>query len=240
MIRTLWYLFVLFVGMVYWGGRVIISALLFHTPHRPGGVYDQAPGAWSRMQLWAAGVQVTVVGGERIPTDRPVVFASNHQSWFDIIGLAANLPGYPRFVYKKEMAKIPILGEAMKRAGHIMIDRQNRQRAFEAYDEAANVIREGMSAVIFPEGTRSRTGEMLPFKKGPFVLAIASQVPIVPVYCAGTFDIMPKGTLWVRPKPVTIRVGEPIETTGLSYEDREDLLQRTQVQIEVLRDAGES
>ena len=81
---------------------------------------------------------------------------------------------------------------------------------------------------------------MLPFKKGPFVLAIASQVPIVPVYCAGTFDIMPKGTLWVRPKPVTIRVGEPIETTGLSYEDREDLLQRTQVQIEALRDVGES
>lgn len=238
--RALWYLTVLCIGTVYWGGRVIISALVFRTPHRPGGVYDQAPGGWSQMQLWAAGVPVTVVGAERIPPDRPVVFASNHQSWFDIIALAANLPKYPRFVYKKEMAKIPILGEAMKRAGHIMIDRQNRQQAFEAYEEAASVIRDGMSAVVFPEGTRSRTGELLPFKKGPFVLAIASQVPIVPVYCAGTFAIMPKGTLWVRPKPVTIRVGEPIETEGLRYEDREDLLQRTRVQIEALRDMGES
>lgn len=192
------------------------------------------------MQLSAAGVKVTVEGAEHIPKDQPVVFVSNHQSWFDIISLAANLPGYPRFVYKKEMAKIPILGEALKRAGHILIDRQNRQKAFEAYEEAARVIREGMSAVVFPEGTRSRTGELLPFKKGPFVLAIASQVPLVPVYCAGTFGIMRKGSMRVRPHPVTLRLGEPIETKGLTYDDREDLLRRTRAAIMALRDVGDS
>lgn len=192
------------------------------------------------MQLSAAGVKVTVEGAEHIPKDQPVVFVSNHQSWFDIISLAANLPGYPRFVYKKEMAKIPILGEALKRAGHILIDRQNRQKAFEAYEEAARVIREGMSAVVFPEGTRSRTGELLPFKKGPFVLAIASQVPLVPVFCAGTFGIMPKGSMRVRPHPVTLRLGEPIETKGLTYDDREDLLRRTRAAIMALRDVGDS
>ncbi|MEE8135241.1 MAG: lysophospholipid acyltransferase family protein [Gemmatimonadales bacterium] len=238
MIRALWYIAVLVVGTLWWGSRVVGASLL-RIPNRPGGVYDQAPGGWSQLQLSAAGVKVTVEGAERIPKDQPVVFVSNHQSWFDILSLAANLPGYPRFVYKKEMARIPVLGEALKRAGHILIDRQNRQRAFEAYDEAARVIREGMSAVVFPEGTRSRTGEMLPFKKGPFVLAIASQVPLVPVYCAGTFGIMPKGTLWVRPLPVTLRLGEPIETKGLTYDDREDLLQRTRAAIEALREAGD-
>ena len=81
---------------------------------------------------------------------------------------------------------------------------------------------------------------MLPFKKGPFVLAIAAQAPLMPVYCANTFEIMPKGTLWVRPRPVTIRIGEPIATDGLTYEDREDLLQRTRTAIEALRDRGAS
>jgi len=238
-IRTLWYLAVLTAGTFWWGSRVVFASLL-RIPHHPGGVYDQAPGGWSRLQLSAAGVKVTVEGAEHIPKDQPVVFVSNHQSWFDIISLAANLPGYPRFVYKKEMAKIPILGEALKRAGHILIDRQNRQKAFEAYEEAARVIREGMSAVVFPEGTRSRTGELLPFKKGPFVLAIASQVPLVPVYCAGTFGIMRKGSMRVRPHPVTLRLGEPIETKGLTYDDREDLLRRTRAAIMALRDVGDS
>jgi len=238
MIRALWYLAVLTVGTFWWGGRVVFASLL-RIPHRPNGVYDQASGRWSQLQLSAAGVKVTVTGAENIPKDQPVVFVSNHQSWFDIISLAANLPGYPRFVYKKEMDRIPILGQALKRAGHILIDRQNRQQAFSAYDEAATVIRDGMSAVVFPEGTRSRTGEMLSFKKGPFVLAIASQVPMIPVYCAGTFDIMPKGTLWVRPHPVTLRLGQPIETKGLTYDDREALLLQTRAAIEALRDKGD-
>ena len=123
----------------------------------------------------------------------------------------------------------------MHSAGHIYIDRHNRQAAFEAYDEAAACIRKGMSALLFPEGTRSRTGELLPFKKGPFVLALAAQVPIVPVYCAGTFTLLPKGSLRIDPHPVAIMFGEPILTEGKGYEDREELMAATRRAIEQLR-----
>lgn len=219
-----------------WYGLKVVAAALVGVRQRPGGVYDEAARRWARALLRAAGVQVAVRGLEHIPRDRPVVFVSNHQSWFDILALAASIPVSFRFVSKKELAKVPLLGRAMRAAGHIFIDRQNRQRAFDAYQDAVRVIRGGMSAVVFPEGTRSRTGELLPFKKGPFVLAIAAQVPMVPVYCAGTFEIMPKGTAWIRPRPVTLLFGEPIPTAGLRYEDREGLLHRVRAILEALRD----
>jgi len=128
----------------------------------------------------------------------------------------------------------------MKSAGQIFIDRKNLAKAFEAYEEAAQAVRDGLNAVVFAEGTRSHTGELQPFKKGPFVFAIASQVPVIPVYCAGTFDVLRKGSLWVRPGPVTVYFGEPIPTSGMTYEDRGALLERTREVIMGFRvDAGE-
>jgi 1-acyl-sn-glycerol-3-phosphate acyltransferase len=180
-------------------------------------------------------VEYRVVGLEHLPTGRPVVIASNHQSWFDIFLLAAVLPISVRFVAKKELSRVPLLGRAMRQAGHIYIDRQDRRAAFEAYEEASRVIRSGLSAVVFPEGTRSRTGELLPFKKGPFVLAIAAQVPIVPAYCAGTFTLLPKGSFRLRPHPVALLFGRPIDTAGMEYDDRERLMQLTREAIERLR-----
>jgi 1-acyl-sn-glycerol-3-phosphate acyltransferase len=123
----------------------------------------------------------------------------------------------------------------MHSAGHIFINRQNRKEAFEAYDEAAKVIQSGTSAIVFPEGTRSRTGEIQPFKKGPFVLAIAAQVPVVPVYCAGTFTLKAKGRWTITPHPVAVLFGDPILTTGLKYEDRDALSDRVRAAIERLR-----
>ena len=131
---------------------------------------------------------------------------------------------------------IPIFGQAIKAAGHIYIDRQQREAAFESYERAASVIQQGMSALIFAEGTRSRTGNLLPFKKGPFVLAIAAQVPALPVYCAHTFGILPKGHIRVRPRPITLYFGEPIETAGMSYEDRDELSTKVRTVIEGFRD----
>jgi 1-acyl-sn-glycerol-3-phosphate acyltransferase len=238
-VRPIWYLVVLVVLTVYYGFKVIIAGVL-RIPNRPGGLYDEVGRRWSRGLMWGAGVTVRTVGLERVPHDRPVVYVANHQSFFDILALAATVPGQMRFVAKREMAKIPILGPAMKAAGQIFIDRQNRVRAFEAYEEAALAVNAGLNAVVFAEGTRSRTGELQPFKKGPFVFAIASKVPIVPVYCAGTFDILRKGSIWVRPHPVTLYFGEPIPTAGLTYEDREALLERTRAVIMGFRiDAGE-
>jgi 1-acyl-sn-glycerol-3-phosphate acyltransferase len=233
-LRTVWFFLVLTASLIWHGTRVLVAGLL-GVEQRPGGIYDRAARSWARSALWAAGIEYRVIGLEQLPTDRPVVIASNHQSWFDIFLLAAVLPISVRFVAKKELRRVPLLGRAMRQAGHIYIDRQDRRAAFEAYEEASRVIRSGLSAVVFPEGTRSRTGDLLPFKKGPFVLAIAAQVPVVPAYCAGTFTLLPKGSFRLRPHPVALLFGPPIDTAGMTYEDRERLMQLTREAIERLR-----
>ena len=164
-----------------------------------------------------------------------MVYASNHSSMFDIWALSLVLPGSTRFVAKAELARIPVMGPAMLRAGHVTIDRFNRKRAFEAYDRAATTIKSGISTIVFPEGTRSRTGELLPFKNAPFGLAIAAQVPIVPVYVHNTFQIMPKGAWRLRRLPIRIRIGAPIPTAGMTLDDREALRDRVRAAIEALR-----
>jgi 1-acyl-sn-glycerol-3-phosphate acyltransferase len=222
-LRTLWYYVVLIAsGIVHAGGAAVAG--LLRVRNRRGGVYDWAGTGWSRNVLRAAKTPVIADGLEHIPRDRPVIYASNHSSMFDIWALFATLPGSVRFVAKRELFKIPLLGRAMLAAGHIPIDRAARKRAFEAYDEAARTIQRGTSSiVVFPEGTRSRTGELLPFKNAPFGLAIAAQVPIIPVYVHHTFEIMPKGAWQLRPRPIRLLAGPPIMTAGLRPEDRERL-----------------
>ena len=233
MIRTLWFYLVVVVSSVIHATGVIVAALL-GVKRRPGGVYDWGTNDWSRQLLWAAGTPVRVAGIERIP-DGPVVYASNHSSMFDIWALAATLPGSVRIVAKQELAKIPLLGPAMVTAGHVMIDRSNPRRALEAYERAAEVIRSGISAVVFPEGTRSRTGQLLPFKNAPFGLAIAAQVPVVPLYVRDTFEIMPKGRFVLRPRPIRIVIGDPIATAGMTVDDRQQLRDRVHAAIVALK-----
>jgi 1-acyl-sn-glycerol-3-phosphate acyltransferase len=212
----------LFVGTVYYGLKVIFAAT-FRVPYRKGGVYDHAPVGWGRFLLRANGLDAAVEGLEHLSPGQPYVFVSNHLSWVDIWALITLLPDSPRFVSKKELRHFPIIGRAMAEGGQIFIDRQQIRSAMDAYQNAANTVRSGHSAVVFAEGTRSRTGELLPFKKGPFVLAIAAQVPAVPVRVIGTYQVLPSGSNVIRPCPITVRVGEPIATTGMTYEDRDGL-----------------
>ena len=222
-VRTLWYYIVLGVSTVVHALGAFGAGLL-RVKNRRGGVYDWAGTDWARDILRAAGTPVIADGLELIPRDRPVIYASNHSSMFDIWALFATLPGSVRFVAKRELFRIPLLGGAMRAVGHIPIDRAARKKAFEAYDEAARTIQRGTSSiVVFPEGTRSRTGELLPFKNAPFGLAIAAQVPIVPVYVHHTFEILPKGAWRLRPRPIRLLVAPPIPTAGLVPEDRERL-----------------
>src|SRR5216110_2929594 len=233
MIRTVWFYLVLVVSSVIHSTGVLAAALL-GVKRRPGGVYDWGTSDWSRQLLRAAGTPVQVEGLDRIP-DGPVVYASNHSSMFDIWALAATLPGSVRMVAKQELARIPLLGRAMVTAGHLTIDRAHPARALEAYRRAAEVIRSGTSALLFPEGTRSRTGELLPFKNAPFGLAIAAQVPVVPVYVGNTFEIMPKGRFLLRPRPIRVVIGEPISTAGMTVERRRELRDRAHAAILALK-----
>ncbi len=178
-VRTLWYYVVLVVSTIVHASGVVIAALL-RVQSKRGGVYDWGSVDWSRDILKAAGTPVVAEGLELIPKDQPVIYVSNHSSMFDIWALFATLPGSVRFVAKRELFRIPLLGSAMLAVGHVPIDRSARKSAFQAYDEAARRIQGGTSVLVFPEGTRSRTGELLPFKNAPFGLAIAAQVPILP------------------------------------------------------------
>ena len=235
MLRSLWYYVVLLVSTLVHAVPSIPAAIL-GVRQRRGGLYYWSTTDWGRWILWAAGTPVRVEGIEHVPAVGPVVFASNHSSMFDIWALATALPGSIRFVAKQELARIPLFGRAMLAAGHVTIDRANRARAMDAYARAARVIRErGISTVVFPEGTRSRTGELGPFKNAPFGLAIAAQVPLVPVYVHDTFRILPKGAWRLRPTPIRLLVGEPISTAGLTLDDREALRERARAAIVALR-----
>jgi len=234
MIRTIWFYFVLVVSSVIHAGGVLVAALL-GVKRRPGGIYDWGATDWARDIIAAAGTPVELQGADRIPRNQPVVYASNHSSMFDIWALAATLPGSVRFVAKQELVKVPLVGRAMLAAGHVAIDRFNRARAFEAYERAAAVIRGGISAVVFPEGTRSRTGELLPFKNAPFGLAIVAGVPVVPVYVHNSFQILPKGGVRLHPRPIRVLIGEPIATAGLSLDHRQLLAERTRAALLALR-----
>jgi 1-acyl-sn-glycerol-3-phosphate acyltransferase len=203
---------------------------------RPGDFRDRVATRYARQLLRAAGVAVQIEGLEHIAPAGPQIIACNHQSFFDILVVMASLPVRVRFVAKKELFRVPFFGWAIHFLGHIRLDRQNRKQAFVAYEIAAEtLVRQRMHVVVFPEGTRSRSGLLLPFKKGPAVLAIAAGVTVVPCYCAGTFDILPKGSILVRPHPVQLFFGPPLDAAGLTYDDRDAFTERLHAAVAALR-----
>jgi 1-acyl-sn-glycerol-3-phosphate acyltransferase len=212
------------------GGIGAVIAALFGVEDRKGGIFDHTPRVWSRVILWAAGVPTVVHNPERMAGGEPRLYLSNHLSWFDIPALAGALPRY-KFVAKAELFKIPVFGQAITAIGMVPIERQNRKAAFAAYRVAAEKIRAGNSCVVFPEGTRGDSYAIRPFKKGPFVLAIAAGVPIVPVLLHGTHDVFAKGTWLVRPGQFDIHLLEPVQTAGLEYSDREELAETVRSRI---------
>lgn len=202
-------------------GLLVVLAAIMGVEDRPGSVYERAARTWMKLLVHAAGVRIVVHGAERA-TQGPRVYASNHVSWYDVFVLANVIPRY-KFVAKAELFRIPIFGPAARAVGTIPIQRENRKAAFGAYAEAARRIGAGASVIVFPEGSRGDDYTLRPFKKGPFVLAIAAQVPVVPVVVHGTLEVQRRGSWLIRGGTVHVHLLEPVPTAGLNYGDRDRL-----------------
>src|SRR5687768_67984 len=187
------------------------------------GVAQWCMRTWARSLCAAAGARVVVHNPERMHPTRGTVYASNHVSWFDVFAIASVLPRYT-FIAKSELRKIPLFGWGAESAGVVFLARENRKSAFESYHGAAAEVAGGQSVVVFPEGTRGREYALRPFKKGPFVLAIAAKAPVVPVVVYGALEMMPKGKFGVRSNTVHVHFLEAVETAGFDYERRHDVM----------------
>lgn len=194
-----------------------------------------------RLGLWLAGIRYRVEGAEHIQRHRAAVYCVNHSSNLEppilFVVLRELFPSL-RILYKAELRKLPVLGRGFEMAGWVAVERGNPEQTVPAVDRAARAIAAGASFLIFPEGTRSRTGELLPFKKGGFVMAIKAQAPIVPVAITGARAAMRKGSPIIRPVSVSVRIGEPIETAGLSVADRDRLVAAARDRVAALLAQG--
>ncbi len=186
---------------------------------------------WGRVNLWAAGVKVAITGLENIDSRGSYIFISNHQGWFDIFTALGKLPVRFSWLAKEELFKIPILGQAMSRAGYIPIDRSDHRKALIGMNRAARVIRQGTSVFIFPEGTRSADGVIRDFKKGGFVLATKSQQPIVPISISGSYRILPKDSWTIHPGEIRFSISKPIRTQGSERKDRDQIIKQVREAI---------
>jgi 1-acyl-sn-glycerol-3-phosphate acyltransferase len=187
-----------------------------------------------RLGLFLSGIRVEVEGTEHIQRHRAAVYAVNHASNVEppvIFDVLYELFPRLRILYKAELRKLPVLVRAFDLAGFVPLERRNREQSMPAIERAAAALREGNSFLVFPEGTRSRTGELLPFKKGGFLLALKAQAPIVPIAVKGARDAMRKGSLVIRPVTVRVRIGSPIETAGLSVDDRDDVIHTVRTRV---------
>jgi 1-acyl-sn-glycerol-3-phosphate acyltransferase len=190
---------------------------------------------WARLVLLGGFVRLRAEGTEVVPRGGPVVFMANHESWLDIPALLATIPLQVRFLAKKNLFAIPFFGWAISAMGFIPVDRKNRRTAVRSFDAAAERIRHGRSVLLFPEETRSRDGNLLPFQRGGFLIALKAGIPIVPVGLAGPRRCLPKFGYLLRPGRITVRFGAAIPTTGRGVTDKGELMAAVREAIETLR-----
>jgi len=194
--------------------------------------------AGAQLGFSLAGMRFKVAGRENVPQGRAAVFCANHQSNLDPPVLYRAVHPRLRVLYKREIDQIPLLARAFRMAGFIPIDRHNKESALRSIEAGASSLRSGHSFLIFPEGTRSKTDQLLPFKKGGFRMAIKAGAPIVPVAISGGRAAMVHGSFIIRPVTLTIRIGRPVETRDVDVEDRDALIQRVRHEITTLLALG--
>ena len=202
-----------------------IVALLSLLVERNGRTYFWSGSTWSKLCLKVCAIDVRVKGLENVQPDGAYIFVTNHASMFDIPAVMSVLPRV-RIMFKKELSYVPIWGWALKWGHHIMVDRAKGSEAMRSLDRAAEAIKTGGSVILFAEGTRTRDGKLLPFKRGAFTLAAKSGVPIVPITINGSFKILPKASLDIRPSPIELLIGKPIDTSHIATREEEICLMK--------------
>jgi 1-acyl-sn-glycerol-3-phosphate acyltransferase len=238
MLRTVW--------VWVWGALVtfVLSTMVVL-----GSIFRARPGwymwierNWGRSILWGSGATVEVQGMENLRQDQPQIIAANHQSWYDVFALAGNIPKKYRFVAKEELGRIPIFGRAWNTAGHISVNRSDRVQAIRTLEYFGDIVRaDNSSIVIFPEGTRSWDGKLLPFKKGAFMLALHTHIDIVPTAVYGGRAILKKGDWRITKGRLIVRFGKPIPTVGYDENNRDELITLVRDRIaEMLQDLERS
>jgi 1-acyl-sn-glycerol-3-phosphate acyltransferase len=221
MLRARWFLLI-FIPLTF---VLAFSAIICSFFDRSGKIYHWHARLWSRIGLWLAGVRVEVTGADKVPADTPVIFMSNHQGNFDILALFQGIPQKFSWLAKEELFKFPVFGHSMARAGYIPLDRgASGRRALKSVEKAAALIREGRSVVIFPEGTRTHDGDLLPFKQGGFLLAVKAGVPIVPLTINGSMKINPKNRIELYPGTIRIVVSDPVPVNRAAAHERDRLM----------------
>lgn len=201
---------------------------------KDGSILHAFARAWARFTMKSIFSPMHVIGLNRIDTSRPHVYAVNHASALDIPALYAYLPFQFRILHKKELLSYPVVGWHLKRSGQVCVDQQNPARSVGQIKSALRTLKRGMPLVIFPEGGRTADGRIQPFLSGAFFLAIKSQVDIVPIALRGMYELLPMDTYHIKPRPLEMRVGQPISTAGLEVKDMEQLSKRVQKEVEDL------
>lgn len=234
------------IGVLYRAPGIILATIVYGSisllcaPFDNGGRKQlKVARAWARMLLRIAGARVTSAGAENVDPDVAYVICPNHVSYMDTPVLLSHVPANFRFLARKELFQIPFLGGHLKRAGNISVPLEDPRGSLKVLSHAGHAMKQnGLSLLIFPEGGRSVTGEMEPFKDGAAYLAIKGEVPVLPVAIIGIRDVLPMHSHHLRPGRVTIRIGKPIETTGMRSHDRTALTQRLYDEISAMQRLG--
>lgn len=208
-----------------------LFALLMAFFDSSGNRSHRVASVWALSLLFFSGVRVQTVNADVLTPGQSYIFAANHQSAFDILALLGKLKVQFRWLAKDSLFTIPVFGWAMKKTGYIPINRSNPKQAYQSLLQAAKKVNEGISVLIFPEGTRQETEGLGEFKKGGFILALKSQKPIVPVGIIGSAKVLPKNSYRITPGTIQIILGKPIPTAGIHTRDAEQLMEKVREAI---------